>query len=106
MFLFLCPESYPNDKYINRCILRSQPVKFFVKKNSHPNSCIKLIKIEKLTRDVEPLRYEVCQVLAVALKAVVAGVVTGALDHQERLFLEKICFKIYIFLTSYVNKYV
>ena len=40
MFLFLCPESYPDDKYINRCILRSHPVKFFVKKNAHPNSCI------------------------------------------------------------------
>ena len=42
MFLFLCPESYPDDKYINECILRSHPVKFFVKKNSHPNSCNKI----------------------------------------------------------------
>ena len=32
MFLFLCPESYPDDKNINRCILLSHPVKFFVKK--------------------------------------------------------------------------
>ena len=32
MFLFLCPESYPDDKYINRCILRSHPVKFLSKK--------------------------------------------------------------------------
>ena len=32
MFLFLYPESYPDDKYINRYILRSHPVKFFIKK--------------------------------------------------------------------------
>ena len=32
MFVFLCPESYYDDKYINRCILRSYPVKIFAKK--------------------------------------------------------------------------
>ena len=36
MFLFLCAESYPDDKFMNRCILRSNPVKFIVKKNAHP----------------------------------------------------------------------
>ena len=40
IFIFLYLEYYPDDKYINRCILRSHPVKFFVKKNVQPISCI------------------------------------------------------------------
>ena len=50
MFLFLYPESHPDDKYINRCILHSHPVKFFVKKNAHPISCIRLWWLFNTTR--------------------------------------------------------
>ena len=35
-----------DDKYINRCILRSHPVKFFVKKNAYPTCLFNILKLE------------------------------------------------------------
>ena len=39
-YFFVLNRILMNDKYINRCILRSHPVKFFLSKKIHTLSCI------------------------------------------------------------------